>query len=151
MAAFDLGLLAQKGSLFVTRPTLWAYAAQREDLEAMASELFDVVKSGKVKIEVNQTYALKNAAQAHRDLEARETTGRRYCCLDSLDAESQLGSLFADGDLVKEHSMTAYVSNDVQVNDPVLLHTPNLFNTALASKRTDGPALLDQRLFPAVA
>jgi len=75
VAAFDLGLLAQKGLLFVTRPTLWAYAAQREDLEAMASELFDVVKSGKVKIEVNQTYALKNAAQAHRDLEARETTG----------------------------------------------------------------------------
>jgi NADPH2:quinone reductase len=72
---FDLGLLAQKGSLFITRPTLMTYTAKREDLEASASELFDVVKSGKVKIEVNQTYALKDAAQAHRDLEGRRTTG----------------------------------------------------------------------------
>jgi NADPH2:quinone reductase len=72
---FDLGLLAQKGSLFVTRPTLVTYTAKREDLEAMAAELFDVVKSGKVKIEVNQTYALKDAVQAHRDLEGRKTTG----------------------------------------------------------------------------
>jgi NADPH2:quinone reductase len=72
---FDLGLLAQKGSLFITRPTLMTYTAKREDLEASASELFDVVKSGKVKIEVNQTYALKDAAQAHRDLEGRKTTG----------------------------------------------------------------------------
>ena len=73
--AFDLGLLAAKGSLYVTRPTLNTYAARREDLEAGAKELFDVVKSGKVKIEVNQTYALKDAAQAHRDLEGRKTTG----------------------------------------------------------------------------
>ena len=73
--AFDLGLLAQKGSLFVTRPTLNTYTAKREDLEATANELFDVVKSGKVKIEINQTYALKDAAQAHRDLEGRKTTG----------------------------------------------------------------------------
>jgi NADPH:quinone reductase len=72
---FDLGLLAQKGSLFITRPTLFTYTAQREDLEATANELFEVVKSGKVKIEVNQTYALKDAAQAHRDLEGRKTTG----------------------------------------------------------------------------
>jgi NADPH2:quinone reductase len=72
---FDLALLAQKGSLFITRPTLVTYTAKREDLEAMAAELFDVVKSGKVKIEVNQTYPLKDAIQAHRDLEARKTTG----------------------------------------------------------------------------
>ncbi|MCW5625891.1 MAG: quinone oxidoreductase [Burkholderiales bacterium] len=73
--AFDLGLLAQKGSLFVTRPTLNTYVAKRADLVASAEELFDVVKSGKVKIEINQTYSLKDAAQAHRDLEGRKTTG----------------------------------------------------------------------------
>ncbi|MGY3450956.1 quinone oxidoreductase family protein [Bradyrhizobium sp. USDA 4353] len=71
----NLGLLAQKGSLFVTRPTLFTYAAKRESLVAMANELFDVVKSGAVKIEVNQTYPLKEAAQAHADLAARKTTG----------------------------------------------------------------------------
>jgi NADPH:quinone reductase len=75
VAAFDLNLLAAKGSLFVTRPTLMTYTAKREDLEAAAAELFDVIKSGKVKIEINQTYALKDAAQAHRDLEGRKTTG----------------------------------------------------------------------------
>ncbi len=75
VAAFDLNLLAGKGSLYVTRPTLMTYTAKREDLEAMAADLFDVVKSGKVKIEVNQTYSLKDAAQAHRDLEGRKTTG----------------------------------------------------------------------------
>jgi NADPH2:quinone reductase len=71
----DLIVLSQKGSLFVTRPTLMNYTAKREDLVALGSELFDVVASGLVKIEVNQTYALKDAAQAHRDLEARKTTG----------------------------------------------------------------------------
>jgi NADPH2:quinone reductase len=71
----NLGLLAQKGSLFVTRPTLNTYAAKREDLVACANDLFDVVKSGKVKIEIAQRYPLKDAAQAHRDLEARKTTG----------------------------------------------------------------------------
>ena len=71
----NLGLLAQKGSLFVTRPTLNTYAAKREDLVASANDLFDVVKSGKVKIEIAQRYPLKDAAQAHRDLEARKTTG----------------------------------------------------------------------------
>jgi len=75
VAAFDLNLLAGKGSLYVTRPTLMTYTAKREDLEAMAADLFDIVKSGKVKIEVNQTYPLKDAAQAHRDLESRKTTG----------------------------------------------------------------------------
>ena len=72
---FDLSLLAAKGSLYITRPTLMTYTAKREDLEAMANELFDVVKSGKVKIEVNQTYALKDAAQAHLYLEGLKTTG----------------------------------------------------------------------------
>ena len=71
----DLGLLAAKGSLFVTRPTLDTFVASREDLVATANELFDVVGRGIVKIEINQTYALKDAAQAHRDLEARKTTG----------------------------------------------------------------------------
>src|SRR6202049_1107328 len=69
----NLGL--QKGSLYVTRPTLNTFAAKRENLVAMAKELFDVVKSGAVKIEVHQTYPLKDAAKAHADLEARKTTG----------------------------------------------------------------------------
>jgi len=72
---FDPGILAQKGSLFLTRPTLGTYIATREELEATARELFDVVVSGAVKIEVNQTYLLEYAATAHRDLEARKTTG----------------------------------------------------------------------------
>ena len=72
---FDLGLLAQKGSLFITRPTLVTYTAKRADLVAMASELFEVVKSGKVKIEVRQTLGLADAAKAHVDLEGRKTTG----------------------------------------------------------------------------
>ncbi len=75
VAAFDLNLLAAKGSLYVTRPSLMVYTARRTDLEAGAKELFDMVKSAKVKIEVNQTYKLADAAQAHRDLEARKTTG----------------------------------------------------------------------------
>ncbi|MEN8197026.1 MAG: zinc-binding dehydrogenase, partial [Pseudomonadota bacterium] len=65
----------QKGSLFLTRPSLMDYTAKREDLVAAAGELFDVVGKGAVKIEVNQTYPLKDAAQAHRDLEGRKTTG----------------------------------------------------------------------------
>ena len=71
----DLGILAGKGSLFVTRPTLNTYAAKRADMLAMARDLFDAVLSGAIKIEVNQTYALKDAAQAHRDLQSRKTTG----------------------------------------------------------------------------
>ncbi len=73
--AFDMGLLAKKGSLFATRPTLFTYVAKRQDLVANAAELFDVVGRGIVTIAVNQTYALKDAASAHRDLEARRTTG----------------------------------------------------------------------------
>lgn len=72
---FDIGLLAQKGSLFLTRPTLFTYTARRDDLLAMAGELFEVVQSGQVKIEVNQRFALKDAETAHRELEARKTTG----------------------------------------------------------------------------
>ena len=72
---FDPLLLAQKGSLFVTRPTLAHYTAKRAELEALGSELFEIVGSGKVRIEVNQSYPLAAAAQAHRDLEARRTTG----------------------------------------------------------------------------
>ncbi|MGH6741792.1 MAG: quinone oxidoreductase family protein [Bradyrhizobium sp.] len=71
----NLGLLAQKGSLYVTRPTLNTYAAKHEALVAMAKELFEVVQSGAVKIEVHQTYPLKDAAKAHADLAARKTTG----------------------------------------------------------------------------
>ena len=73
--AFNLGILSQKGSLYVTRPTLNTYAARHENLVAMAKELFEVVQSGAVKIEVHQTYPLKDAAKAHADLAARKTTG----------------------------------------------------------------------------
>ena len=71
----DLIQLSQKGSLFITRPTLMTYTARRADLVALGAELFDRVTSGQVRIEVNQRYALRDAAQAHRDLEARKTTG----------------------------------------------------------------------------
>jgi NADPH2:quinone reductase len=70
---FDLRAL--KGSLYITRPSLGPYTARRSDLLTTASDLFDAVHSGKVKIEINQRYPLKDAAQAHRDLEARKTTG----------------------------------------------------------------------------
>jgi NADPH2:quinone reductase len=72
------GSLVQKGSLFLTRPTLINYTATREDLLTAARQLFAVVKSGAVKIRINQTYPLREAAQAqqaHADLESRKTTG----------------------------------------------------------------------------
>jgi NADPH2:quinone reductase len=72
---FNPGILSAKGSLYLTRPTLVNYTASRADLLASANELFDVVGKGVVKIEINQTYPLAEAAQAHRDLEARKTTG----------------------------------------------------------------------------
>ncbi|OGA21353.1 MAG: quinone oxidoreductase [Betaproteobacteria bacterium RIFCSPLOWO2_02_FULL_67_26] len=72
---FNPGVLAAKGSLFLTRPTLNTYAASREDLVKGARELFAMVKSGKVRISINQTYPLRDAAQAQRDLESRKTTG----------------------------------------------------------------------------
>ena len=68
-------LLTQKGSLYLTRPTLANYTATREELEATAGELFDVVASGKVKIPVRHVYKLSDVQQVHRDLEARKTTG----------------------------------------------------------------------------
>jgi NADPH2:quinone reductase len=71
----NIGILAQKGSLFLTRPTLVNYTATRADLDAAARDLFAVVKKGAVKISINQTYPLREAAQAHRDLEGRKTTG----------------------------------------------------------------------------
>src|SRR5690349_6241964 len=72
---FELGVLAQKGSLYVTRPTLNTYAAKRADLEASAAELFDVIRRGAVKVEIGGRYPLADVARAHRDLEARRTTG----------------------------------------------------------------------------
>jgi NADPH:quinone reductase len=68
-------VLSAKGSLFLTRPTLMTYTARREDLLATAADLFKVVRSGAVKVEIHRTYPLEEAAQAHRDLEARRTTG----------------------------------------------------------------------------
>jgi NADPH:quinone reductase len=73
--AFNINILQTKGSLFATRPTLNTYTAKREDLLKTANELFDVVTGGAVKIPVNQKYPLKDAQQAHRDLENRATTG----------------------------------------------------------------------------
>jgi NADPH2:quinone reductase len=71
----DIGILAGKGSLFLTRPTLNTYTASRQDLLTASGELFDVVKRGVVKLAINQTYPLRDAAQAHRDLQGRKTTG----------------------------------------------------------------------------
>lgn len=73
--AFEPGLLAQKGSLFFTRPTLVTYTASRADLEATSAELFQVVGAGTVKIEIAQRYPLADTAAAHRDLESRRSTG----------------------------------------------------------------------------
>jgi NADPH:quinone reductase len=72
---FDVGILAAKGSLYITRPTLATYVASDADLQANAKDLFDMVASGKVKIAVNQRYRLSDVVQAHRDLAARKTTG----------------------------------------------------------------------------
>ena len=72
---FETGMLAAKGSLFLTRPSLPHYTASRKDLVTTANDLFRAVRGGAVKIEINQTYALKDAARAHRDLEGRKTTG----------------------------------------------------------------------------
>ncbi len=72
---FDLGLLSAKGSLYVTRPTLFSYTATDEDFRQTAEDLVNIVAAGKVKVPINQRYGLADAAQAHRDLEARKTTG----------------------------------------------------------------------------
>jgi NADPH2:quinone reductase len=73
--SFEPSILAAKGSLFLTRPTLMTYTADPSDLQKTATELFEVVRSGAVRIHVNRTYALADAAMAHHDLEARRTTG----------------------------------------------------------------------------
>jgi NADPH2:quinone reductase len=71
----DINMLAAKGSLYVSRPTLFTHIATRETTQAMADDLFDIVISGKVKIRIDQRYPLAEVQQAHRDLEARKTTG----------------------------------------------------------------------------
>jgi NADPH2:quinone reductase len=73
---FDLIQLSQKGSLYVTRPSLAHYVATREDLEMRAGSVFEMIRTGKLKLRIAHTYPLKEAAQAHRDLEARRTTGK---------------------------------------------------------------------------
>jgi NADPH:quinone reductase len=75
IANFDLLLLAPRGSLYVTRPTLGTFTAKREDLLAMAQEFFDVVENGIVKVEVGQTFAMRDAVEGHKSLEGRRTTG----------------------------------------------------------------------------
>jgi NADPH2:quinone reductase len=72
---FDIGILSHKGSLYLTRPTLATYTAARPDLEAIAKEVFDVIREGKVKVEVRHIHPLADAAQVHRDLEGRRTVG----------------------------------------------------------------------------
>ena len=71
----SLSLLAQKGSLYATRPTLFSYTADRAETEAAAAALFAVIASGAVKVPINQRYKLADVAHAHEDLEARKTTG----------------------------------------------------------------------------
>ena len=72
---FDLGILGAKGSLFLTRPSLMNYTEKREDLLVHAHDLFEVVQKGAVRIEIGQSYPLAEVAQAHRDMEARRTSG----------------------------------------------------------------------------
>jgi NADPH2:quinone reductase len=72
---FDLGQLASRGSLFITRPSVFDYTAKRDDLEKAAAELFSMIEGGKIKVDIHQRYALEDVAQAHRDLESRKTIG----------------------------------------------------------------------------
>jgi NADPH:quinone reductase len=72
---FDIGILSQKGSLYLTRPTLAAYTASRAELEATAKDVFEVIRNGKVKVEIRHRYQLADAAQVHRDLQGRKTVG----------------------------------------------------------------------------
>jgi NADPH:quinone reductase len=72
---FDIGILSQKGSLYLTRPTMASYTASRSDREATAKDVFDVIRDGKVKVEIRHTYPLAEFAQVHRDLEGRRTVG----------------------------------------------------------------------------
>ena len=72
---FSVGELVKRGSLFLTRPTMFDYTESRDDLEAIARETFAAAKKGWIKVQIHQRYKLVDAAQAHRDLEARKTTG----------------------------------------------------------------------------
>src|SRR3954454_19056255 len=72
---FDIGILSQKGSLYLTRPTLATYTATRTDLEATARDVFDVIREGEVEVEIRHSYSLADAEQVHRDLEGRRTVG----------------------------------------------------------------------------
>ena len=98
--AFSPGVLAAKGSLYLTRPTLATYMRARAEIEDMTTELFDVVSAGAVRVEVNQTYALEDAAQAHRDLEGRQTTGRPCCLLARSGSVGRKGPRFRRRSLV---------------------------------------------------
>jgi NADPH2:quinone reductase len=71
----DFGILARKGSLFVTRPTLFDYYGTRAEIEVHGSRVLDLIGSGVLKVNIDQRYPLRDAARAHRDLEARRTTG----------------------------------------------------------------------------
>ena len=75
ITAFEMGILAQKGSLYATRATLFTYIASRQALVENANDVMDMVRFGRVKIRVTKTYPMADAAQAHRDLEGRATTG----------------------------------------------------------------------------
>jgi NADPH2:quinone reductase len=75
VSPFDIGMLARKGSLFLTRPTWFTYNAKNEELQKSARDLFAAIQKGFIKVSINQTYALKDASDGHRDLEARKTTG----------------------------------------------------------------------------
>ena len=92
---FEMAILAQKGSLYATRPSLFTHVATREGLLETANDLIEMVNSGRVKIEVSKTYPMADAAQAHRDLESRATTGSIVLVADY--AESNLPSAHAGG------------------------------------------------------
>ena len=76
MPLFDLGKLAQKGSLFITRPSLVHYMASHEELQQRATDVLNMIASGKLKLRIEHIYPLQDAQQAHRDLEGRKTTGK---------------------------------------------------------------------------
>ena len=115
-------LLSQKGSLYLTRPVLWHYTARREDLLALGGELFAMVASGKVKIEVNQTYALADVASAHRDLEASAELGEFLLKLRRADAVL-VGEvrLFVDGVLFLHHIVQTAVTHDNGIHNHVVI------------------------------
>ena len=114
---FEILLLSQKGSLYVTRPTLFTYTAKRADLLKMAEEMFALVQSGKLKNDARQTYALKDAAQAHRDLEVTQD--------DRIDGVAALArdAAGASVGLMQSARRTARVRMRVRPSGPVPLAT----------------------------